>query len=224
MALKKFITDLSHLSVEGCFNPWKDTCPELDVGPDAPLHRQARLSAHFENPRIEALLVGEAPGYQGCRYSGIAFTSERLLLEGAIPCVPRATSPITRRPRPFSEPSATILWGAFHDLGIHRSIALWNAFPLHPFKPGIPLSNRTPTEGELQVGGAFLRRLVHEVLPKNVQIIAVGEKAAASLRRLGFEVQPDHCLRHPANGGATAFRRGLANLFHSRQPHDGKLF
>jgi uracil-DNA glycosylase len=212
--LDGFLADLAQLTMAGCFNPWRETCPELDCRPkEAVAGRVARLRAHFGNPGIQVLLVGEAPGYQGARYSGLAFTSERLLLEGGIPGVPRPQVRLTLRPRPFSEPSATILWGAFRDLGIHERVALWNAFPLHPFKPGDPLSNRTPTRGELEVGGPFVRRLLEEVLPKGVRLVAIGEKAASTLRGLGFTVPSDHCLRHPANGGATAFRQGIARLF-----------
>ena len=221
--LDRFLVDLARLSMPGCFNPWREVCPELDCHPnEAVASRVARLRAHLENPGVQAVLVGEAPGYQGARYSGIGFTSERLLLEGAIPWVPRPSGRITTRPRPFSEPSATILWGAFRELGIHQRVALWNSFPLHPHKPGEPLSNRTPTKDELEVGGPFVRRLLEEVLPKGVRLIAVGEKAAGTLRGLGFQVPSDHCLRHPANGGATAFRQGIARLFPG-EGRDGSL-
>ncbi len=212
--LDGFLRDLSLLRVEGCFNPWGQACPDMDLDPaGAPDARLARLRAHFERTGIQVVLVGEAPGYQGCRYSGMAFTSERLLLEGVIPGVPRLSGRITRRERPWSEPSATILWDSFRSLGIHNQVALWNAFPIHPHKPDEPLSNRTPTRSELEIGGTFVVRLLKEVLPKGAMLVAVGEKAASTLRSFGLEVSSDHCLRHPANGGATKFRDGLAKLF-----------
>ena len=68
------------------FNPWTDLDPTTDAEPDAPTQRLVRLRAHLDcSPH--SILIGEAPGYQGCKVSGIPFTSERLILEGAIPRV-----------------------------------------------------------------------------------------------------------------------------------------
>jgi hypothetical protein len=195
------------------FNPWRDRCPALDLGDDPAAARRARLLSHLQGAGIEVVLVGEAPGYQGCRYSGVAFTSERLLLEGRIPSVEVPVDRLTRRNKPFSEPSATIVWNTIRDLGLEGRVALWNAFPFHPYAAGDPMSNRTPTADELDFGGRFLSRLLNEVLPAGVRLLAVGGHAAGTLRGLGFEVPDAHALRHPANGGATKFRNGMAAVF-----------
>ena len=100
--------------VPGLFNPWTDHCAR-DLAPgSAPIERLRRLGAHLDCA-ARLILVGEAPGYQGCRYSGIAFTSERLLCEGAIPRLAPEPARLTDRSRPFSEPSATIAGGVLHD-------------------------------------------------------------------------------------------------------------
>src|SRR6185369_3557126 len=99
----------------GLFNPWQDHCPH-DVDADAPAWKLERLGRHLDcDPAF--ILVGEAPGYQGCRYSGIAFTSERLLIEGTIPRIPALPNRLSTRRLPFSEPSATIVWKTLYRLG-----------------------------------------------------------------------------------------------------------
>ena len=97
-------------------------------------------------PHCRLLLIGEAPGYQGCRFSGIAFTSERSL-------PPAARTSI--RPEGWSEPSATIVHGALRDLGLEEATILWNACPFHPALPSGPLTNRTPTPADLVRGVPF---------------------------------------------------------------------
>lgn len=218
-ALEDFLADLAAFALPGCFNPWGETC-SFDTLADAPKARRERLRAHFANPAIEVLLVGEAPGYQGCRYSGMAFTSEKLLLNGAIPGVPWPLGRITSRPTPWSEPSATIVWGSLHRLGVQRKVGLWNALPIHPFRQGEPHSNRTPTADELAAGGVFLRRLIEEVLPRGVGVVAIGTKAATTFKALGLE---GPTIRHPANGGATAFRLGVKDLFDDYRESAGRL-
>ncbi len=165
------------------------------------------LAAHLDT-YPEFILCGEAPGHLGCRHSGIAFTSERLLLEGVIPRVTRADRRLTSLPRPLSEPSATIVWKTLYRLGIAEKTLLWNALQLHPYQPGNWRSNRTPTPAEIALGEPALRMLV-EAFPF-AKIVAVGKKAEGLLRSIG--VEPAATVRHPANGGATAFAGGMESL------------
>lgn len=188
----------------GLYNPWRQR-DERDLSPGAAAQRVERLRQHWAiTPRL--ILVGEAAGYQGCRYSGIPFTSERLLCVGAIPRIP-PTPRFTLRPRPFSEPSATIVWGTLERLGLAHHTVLWNALPWHPMRSDNPLSNRSPTPAELALGRTCLA-WIREHYP-HTPLVAVGQKAAAALEGLGVEVP---AVRHPANGGATRFAQGLAEL------------
>ncbi len=190
----------------GLFHPWREQCP-FDAEGSGPEGRLARLASHLDcQPRL--ILVGEACGYQGCRYSGIPFTSERLLLEGAIPRMALVKARLSLRAKPFSEPSATIVWKSLHRLGLAGDTILWNALPLHPHRVETPWSNRTPTDNELAVGAEALM-LLRQAFAE-AAVVAVGRKAEASLQRLGL--QCDGAVRHPANGGATAFFQGLSQL------------
>ncbi len=193
------------------FNPWAERDP-LDVqGPSdsvglGPAGRLSRLKAHFAaTPAL--VLLGEASGYQGCHFSGMPFTNEKLLLEGRIPRVGVAAR-LTTRPRPWCEPSATVVWGTLHALGIADRTVLWNAFAWHPFKPGDPYSNRAPTRDELDAGRDVLEAVLTAFA--RAKVVAVGKVAARTLRGLGRE--PDATVRHPSMGGANEFRNGLAAL------------
>jgi uracil-DNA glycosylase len=204
--LAKLLTDRLPSGLPSLFNPWRDPCDDDEPcnGPDPKL---ARLAAHLAcDPKF--ILCGEAAGYQGCKHSGIAFTSERLLLEGRIPRIPKLNNRLTSRARPYSEPSATIVWKALYKLGIEKRTILWNALPMHPHKPGNKQSNRTPKSYEIKIGEPALQRLVDE-FPK-AKVVAVGRKAERSLKSMG--IVPAATVRHPANGGATAFARGLERL------------
>ncbi len=189
------------------FNPWAEQC-EFDAIPNAFEGRLKRLSAHLNNKNTSAILVGEAAGYQGCRYSGITFTSERLLMEGEIPGVPPLEKRLTLRKLPFSEPSATIVWGILKELNIAENVVMWNAFPWHPMKEMQMHSNRTPTNKELQTGLPVLELLLQHF--HGVRIISVGKKATQTLNNLGIKIEDE--VRHPAMGGATKFREGMREI------------
>lgn len=190
----------------GLFNPWRDHCPH-DAAGNGPEAKLQRLARHLDC-EPEFILTGEAPGYQGCRYSGIAFTSERLLGEGAIPRIPALASRLSTRRLPFSEPSATIVWKTLYRLGIEDRTILWNAMQLHPYRADNLWSNRTPRPEEIALGEPAMRLLI-EAFPK-ARIVAVGKKAEGLLTEMGVPVAG--AVRHPANGGATEFARGLQAL------------
>ncbi len=185
------------------FNPWTQRDPGTDAAKDAPQARLERLRAHLAAP-IRVILLGEAPGYQGCHVSGIPFTSERLILAGQIPRVTSEGRRLSTRHIPWSEPSATTVWGTLQELGIADCTALWNAYPWHPHQPGNRQSNRTPTREERLVGVPVLKALL-AAFPQ-ATVFAVGRTAEASLREVGCEAKP---LRHPSMGGAKLFRGQL---------------
>lgn len=194
------------------FNPWRDQSPD-DVPLNGPEAKLGRLAAHLDcDP--EFILCGEAPGYQGCRHSGIAFTSERLLLLGKIPRISPMSYRLTTRKLPYSEPSATIVWRALYELGIEQRTILWNALQMHPHRPQNPDTNRTPTPAEIELGRPALRMLV-EAFPQ-AKVVAVGKKAEGLLAAMG--VSAAATVRHPANGGATAFTEGIRTLVRGAVP------
>ena len=185
-------------------------------------------------------IVGEALGYRGGHFSGIPMTSERMLLgkqKDAVAALyerrnlehrvghgvhrpplqilsgikPRRTSKPSVCPDGFSEPTATIVWGALLKIGLlPGEFVLWNAFPWHSFDPhrGL-LSNRMPNKSE-QLSGRPVLKAFFELFPCQ-QLVALGKIAAAQLEHLGVKA---HCVRHPASGGAKLFRQQIAKIVH----------
>ena len=203
MNMNRLISLLQQFQSPDVFNPWRDNDP-LDAPGGAAAGRFLRLEAHFScEPKL--LLIGEAPGYQDRHFSGVPFTSERLLIQGAIPRISSPTR-LTTRLRPWSEPSATIVWGALSELDLAEDTVLWNAFAWHPHEHGQQLSNRKPKRQELEAG-LFVLKAVIEHFHGVVRIIPVGQVAAGALTRLGITTGTP--TRHPAFGGAQEFRSNL---------------
>ena len=197
------------------FNPWWEFDEENDIGPHSPAIRRKHLTIYFRERLGKARLaiVGEALGYRGGHFSGIPMTSERMLL-GKQPVIvaginPRRTSRPSICPNGFSEPTATIVWGALLKIGVlPNEFVLWNAFPWHSFDPhrGL-LSNRMPNKSERAAGLVVLKAFL-ELFPCD-QVVALGKVAAAQLEKLDVEAQ---CVRHPASGGAKLFRHQIVNI------------
>lgn len=196
----------------GLFNPWADVCAD-DLAANGPDAKRARLERHLDC-EAEFILCGEAAGWQGMRHTGLAFTSERHVVQGTVPRLESGTARLTTRDKPFTEPSATLVWRSLHELGIADRVVMWNALPMHPFVVGAPRTNRTPTDTELTHGRRPLQALL-AAYPR-ATVIAVGKKAAEQLTRLG--VTPAAAIRHPANGGALAFAQGMEACVKERRP------
>jgi hypothetical protein len=221
-SVEKFIRLLKKPPPSAVFNPWWQVDKQNDIGPNAPGIRRKQLRAYFcerfGNARLA--VIGEAVGYRGGHFSGIAMTSERLLLGlskkvrlksndffSDIP--PRRTSKTEKCPDGFSEPTATIVWGTLLRLGLKPDqFVLWNAFPWHSFdrRRGM-LSNRKPKKSEQAAGLPVLKSFLN-LFPCD-EIIALGKVAAAQLQQLGVNA---HCVRHPASGGAKLFRQQIARI------------
>lgn len=195
------------ISPETVVNPYRDEVPELDL-PGAARQRRRHLEAYLERVgRPGVVLLGEAFGYRGGRFSGIAFTGERQIAGAGAERLPWASTPpfrpTSRHPRLWLEPSGSVVWGALG--GEIRGVLLWNAFPWHPPGAAGPLSNRTP-ERRLLLGNLHV---LEELLAATAgaRVLAVGRTAQAALAHLGVAAP---ALRHPAHGGAGLFRGQLA--------------
>jgi hypothetical protein len=205
-------------------NPWADWDRNFDTDEHAPSHRSNHLRAYL-NARLntaKALLIAEAPGYQGAKFSGIPMTCERTLLghRPRISCADVFDEPIepqrTSRPpeasskavklRGFCEPTAAYVWGHMADRpGLSKKIALWNIFGFHPYQDRNTLTNRPPKDPEIlsncHVLEAFLR------LFPGRPILAIGKISEEYLTRWGHPYEL--FTRHPANGGGAVFRKNF---------------
>ena len=201
MSLEALVADVAACATPPTLvNPLRDRADDLDR-PDAPAIRRANLLAYLAaRPRPRAVLAGEAMGWRGGRFSGIAFTSERQLAAWGAPF---AASSL--KAGGWTESSATIIHGVLDELDAEHEVVLWNTVPFHPHPAGRPLANRAPKTGEIALGRPFLERLVSLLAP--AQVIAVGRVAEGALGGLATGR-----VRHPAQGGATACREGLRAL------------
>jgi uracil-DNA glycosylase len=185
------------------FNQYLDRDPRVDR-PDAGAVRRDNLlrylSSFAERPSI--MIVGEAPGWRGCRFSGVPFTSEAQLCDGALPFTGHQSS---AAPSPYAENTATIFWKTARPHA--SSFLVWNCVPFHLHRPGDPLTNRPPTRREIAAHLELLAALLALLEPGLV--VAVGRSAGWALHRMDV---PCTCVRHPSHGGANEFGRRLENV------------
>jgi hypothetical protein len=160
----------------------------------------------------DTLMVMEAPGYRGCRLTGVPVTSRKILLEGVpelgIFGLAQGYQDVSDPgfERIYGEQSATIVWSTLARIGSLPLI--WNTFPLHPHKMGRPLTNRRPRKAETQLGIAFSDQLIERFAI--ARIVAVGNVAHETLSGMGIECTK---VRHPAQGGRNDFVAGLNAVF-----------
>ncbi|MDW3648257.1 MAG: uracil-DNA glycosylase [Bacteroidia bacterium] len=161
----------------------------------------------METLQPRSLLLGEAPGYKGCKLSGVPFSCESLLfqkVEHAVFGGGYGYKCLTKGDLE-KERSAFMVW---EELNKYPEVPLiWNIFPFHPHLKENPQSNRGPRVGELRIGQAFIRRLL-KMYPIE-RIAAVGKKAYFGLedmKDLSIEYQ---YIRHPSYGGKADFVKGI---------------
>ena len=89
--------------------------------------------------KSEILLVGEAPGYNGCRLTGVPFSFEDIIRNGVskgrVFGVHNGYKASTKKVK--KEQSASAMWSVLETLD--SLPLLWNAFPFHPHKEAADL-------------------------------------------------------------------------------------
>ena len=183
-------------------NPWSSETVYGQIR----LQNLRRYFAQLLERGVDTLMLGEAPGYLGCRRSGIGFTSETQLMDGIAPVglfgAERGYQLSGEFPEMRKEQSATIVWGELARLEFVPLI--WASFPFHPHKPELPHSNRTPKRFEIDLGRPIFLELIEAFQIERV--FAVGNIAHASLAAAGIDAPK---IRHPAQGGKNDFVAGM---------------
>lgn len=223
MIEQDFIAKLSGYRGKNVFNPWGESDSLYDIGVAAPVVRRMNLAVYMAlRPRVDYIFMGEALGYQGGHFSGVALTCERMIL-GYHQVKPRMifgdyVAKRTSDPEKignkvvqrngFNEPTDTVVWQGLLDCGFDTGrVFLWNIFPFHPYRAGNILTNRTPNQEELRIGFGYFNELL-QFYPR-ARVVAIGKKCQETLLYFGVECV---ALRHPSMGGVAEFRRGLAEL------------
>lgn len=152
------------------------------------------------------LLVGEAPGFKGCKITGIPFTSGTVFERFDHPILKEIKDDIVVS-KVEAEKTATIVW---EYLTQKSTIPLfWNSFPFHPHHEYNENSNRAPTNEEINIGMSYLQRL--ESIFQPVVIAGIGRKGELCAKK-AFPDKEVMYIRHPSNGGKSDFIKGMNKL------------
>lgn len=205
-----FVDLLLEVKGENLFNPYTDKCPhnDLELGPVIRTNNLVHYLRATEHAKV--LLVGEAPGYLGCRRTGLSFTDERHLK------IAHEKFGYSFQMATFQgkdkEISALHVWEVLKELDEQPMV--WNIVPMHPHKPDNDLSNRTPTGKDFEACKEVIEYLFRRRAFDT--IIAIGNKAYDHLTKLG--VKNVVKVRHPSHGGSNIFKSQLREIFGIEKP------
>lgn len=205
----KLVKEISKLSTSSkLFNPYTDNCIHEDHNKAATI-RKNNLIKYFtaqRKMRPKYIWIFEAPGYRGCRRTGLPLISENLLEEvSSILKLDESFEKATKT-NITAEYSANAVWNMIRKLP--ETPFIWNAYPLHPFKENDYKTNRKPTKKEMEEAKHILNMIMESTNPQN--ILAVGRVAESLLLEYGIECK---YIRHPANGGIGKFRKGITEVY-----------
>ena len=208
MTPAQYVAELSKLNFVNTFNPYSNRCAIHDLD-EAPLTRSQALQAMLEaatEQEIDSIWIGRDLGYRGGRRTGLALTDDVHIHTHA----ERWELSIERptKGEMVTEQTAAVVWRVLSQVKV--PVFLWNVFPLHPYEPGNPFSNRSHNARERRSGEEFLSELI--LLLKPCQLVAIGNDAAHTVYRLrnqhGFIK-----VRHPSYGGQTQFSAQMNELY-----------
>jgi hypothetical protein len=188
----------------GVFNQYDEVDPRLERPGGAAIRRRNLRRYLKAFAAASYILVGEAAGYAGCRFSGIPFTGEAQIVgPGCLPWARGLGFEQSSAGDLWRERSGDIVWAAFDG---RLDCVLWNTFPWHPYADK-PLSNRKPTRAEVEQATEGLRSFL-SLFPK-AEVHAIGRVSEGTLGRLGVRAP---YIRHPSHGGKALFTRGVQAL------------
>ena len=178
--------------------------PYRDAGAVNNLRLYLEYMMNIQGRRV--LLVGEAPGFKGCRITGIPFTSGRVVTEICHPLFNSFRSSLSL-PKIVAENTATIVWQYLSDKTVVP--LFWNSFPFHPHPVGNKNKNRAPNKKEIQQGARYLKLLFAMFEPDVVA--GIGAKGVECANKAFPELVIEY-VRHPSYGGKSEFIAGMDKI------------
>lgn len=153
--------------------------------------------------RPKVLLVGEAPGKDGCALTGVPFTSEYQIMNEPFFI---DGYEIYNSETPTKERSATAIW---QILSAKSEMPLmWNIYPFHPFDTATR-KNRKPNNKEIEIGIDVLNKLIEMFDVR--KIYGIGRTSSNILKNHPLFV---HYIRHPSYGGQSVCQEQLDKILH----------
>lgn len=197
--IEKFILDLKKQK-----NTSTVTNPYLVDGVAENLKKYLIAMNNLKGKKV--LLVGEAPGHQGCRITGIPFTSGRVFEKISHPLLETLKGNLLLS-TVQAEPTATIVWNYLSKKEV--TPLFWNSYPYHPHPHNIFNKNRAPTNDEIQQGVYFLKAI--EQFYKPTIIAGIGYSGVECAKR-AFPKKTIEYIRHPSFGGKSDFIEGMEKI------------
>ncbi len=201
---EEFIRLIKSQSGKGLFNQYSSRC-ELHDREDAAKIRENNLREYLNAVKTcDSILIGEAPGYIGCRRTGIPFTDNSHL--GSVSTTyDLGKMNMATKSGKDKENSALYMWREMSRLD--KPPFVWNLIPLHPYKDN-QMTNRTPVKRDFEnTKEVILYLLEHGKFSK---FFAVGRIAEKYLEQLGYS---STYIRHPSHGGSNIFKKTILNNF-----------
>lgn len=197
------------------FNQFKDADIRVDL-PNAPEIRRKNLYNYLSSfeARPQILILGEAAGPWGFRFSGVPFTGEKQICEGTLGFFGNQSSnnnPLIRikKTPPYISNSAQIFWKLMHPY--ISKFFIWDCVPLHPHKNDNILSVRNPGKKEISQFSDLNREIINILKPQS--ILSIGRCAEDALRC--FNIRSVY-IRHPSRGGSKIFQEHIGKLFQEK--------
>jgi len=195
------------------FNQYSDQDLRIDLPKAAEIRKENLINyiiSYADFP--EFLLLGEAPGPWGCRFSGVPFTSEKQLINNFLPFTGKRSSRkypeiTTKKLPPYHSDSSDRFWEV--TLPFYPRFFAWNIVPFHPHKPEAILSIDKPNSSEVEGFALIIKEIIKFLKPKKT--IAIGRVPENGLIKIGLN--DVIYVRHPARGGSEKFREGLKRIF-----------
>lgn len=187
------------------FNQYKENSFVFDKD-NSNLIRQQNLKRYMESftekPRY--MLLGEAPGCYGCRFSGVPFTSEKQLVDPKFWLQGERSS----SGDPYEEFSGRVLWELLAPY--HDKFFIYNTIPFHPHTNEVAiLTNRTPTKEEIKDNLKYLEKIIEILRPD--EHVAIGRVAESAFKALN--VKKVTYVRHMSHGGEKLFNDKMKKVF-----------